>query len=207
MKIVFHGLNDCLNLNNLKKVTDIYFKRTSIETLDISGCEKLKNLTIIDMEKGARWNVPDISKNMELESLVLDKNALIQGDLEKIIGDLIPKYDGDELKSGAPYLKELVLSRNEFNSMSPLSNLSGKTSNFILNVSDNNIIDLNGIENLTNLSELDISNNPGITNITPILTLKSNSLNSLEKVKISGCSGITLDMKSSLEKAGITVEE
>ena len=68
-------------------------------------------------------------------------------------------------------------------------------------------MDLSGIENLLNLTELNIQDNLGITNIIPIITLKNTSGSKLKTVKIKGCTNITDNMKQSMKDLGITVVE
>ena len=202
----FSGENS-LNLNSLKQLRKIFFRRTSIENLSISGCENLEDLKIHDMQQGEKWNICNLSKNVNLKYLDLTKNYLEQTDFEILMRMLEPKYEGDKIISGTPNLEKITLNENLFSSLEPLEKLAGKTANFELYISNNNIISLNGIENLVQLTLIDLQGNSGITNITPILNLKAKEGNNLKTVKIKDCTNITEEMKNQMREVGINVEE
>ena len=202
----FSGENT-LNLSNCKELKKIYFRRTSIENLILTGCENLENIKIYDMQQGEKWNISDFSQNTNLKSLDLSKNYLQQTDFNSLIDMLEPKYENDDLVSGTPNLEKLTLNDNQFSSLEPLEKLSGKTANLEVYISNNSLISLNGIENLLQLTLIDLQGNSGITNITPILNLKNKEGNNLKTVKINGCINITEEMKNQMRDAGINVEE
>ena len=210
MENVYKGTNDSLNLNGCTNLSEIYFMRTSIENLSLTGCSSLSKLTIIDMGAGVRWIPSNLSKNTNLIYLKLDKNYLIQTDLENLINNLTPVYshgDGNIIESGAPNLNEIILSRNNFVSLAPFASLAGKTKDFSLDVSNNSLIDLTGIEDLIQMTSLNIGGNVGITNIKPILDLKSKEGNRLKSITITGCSQITDNQKLELKNTGLEVKD
>ncbi len=204
---VYGGANDSLNLSRCTQLAEVYFMRTSLETLNLTGCSSLSKVTIIDMGAGSRWIPCDFSKNTNLTYLNLDKNYLEQSDLVKLIDNLTPGVGEDGLEKGAKNISEIILNRNNFSSLKPFESLAGKTSEFSLQVQNNQLITLEGIENLTQLTSLDISENNGITNIKPILDLKSKTGNKLTTVTITGCTQITDSQKSELKSAGVEVVE
>ena len=203
----FKSSDTSLNLSSCKNLNEIYFMRTSIENLNITGCGNLGKVTIIDMGCGTKWIPCDFSKNTNLTYLNLDKNYLEQKDLEKLISDITPESSGDEIEKGTKNISEIILNRNNFSSLKPFEILAGKTSPFSLQVQENQLITLEGIENLTQLTSLDITKNNGVTNITPILGLKKKAGNQLKSVTIKECSGITIDQKKQLKEAGLEVIE
>ena len=159
------------------------------------------------MQQGEKWSISDFSQNTNLKSLDLSKNYLQQTDFNSLIDMLEPKYENDDLVSGTPNLEKLTLNDNQFSSLEPLEKLSGKTANLEVYISNNSLISLNGIENLLQLTLIDLQGNSGITNITPILNLKNKEGNNLKTVKINGCINITEEMKNQMRDAGINVEE
>lgn len=209
----FSGENS-LNLSKCTKLVTIYFKRNLIENLNVSGCTKLQKFTMYDMQRGNRSNVVDFSKNSELQKLVLNKNYYIQDDFILLCSKLTPVYDTslNKLETGCPALTEIALNRNSISSLTPLSNLFSLEK---LYIADNELVTLSGIENLVNLTVLDIRNNYSITNINPILELMAN----IKKEKgdtatltvyISGCSGIlnsTDDLVKEMKDVGVTIEK
>ena len=200
----FNGTNDTLNLKDLKVLKKLYLDGVSIENIDVQGATNLEKVAIIDNLRGNYWKPCDFSKNNKLIYLDLSKNKLENSDLENLVNNIKPEYSGGDLVSGCPLLEELHLNNNNFSTIASIENLTIVKK---LDVSNNMLINLNGIENLTQLTELNISNNPGITNITPILTLKNKDGNNLSKVTLTGCNGISLEAKESLKQTGITVVE
>ncbi len=198
-----------LNLSKCDKLDALYLNRMSIENLVIDGCEDLAALTIIDMNLGTKWKVSDFSKNGKLNHLELRKNYLEQEDLKKIVEYMVPEYESSgNLLKGTPLIEEINLSENNFNSLQPFSELSGKTNDGLtLNMANNHLITLTGIEDLTQLTELNIENNNGIANIQPILDLKSKEKSKLKTVDIKGCTQITEEMKTNMRNVGITVSD
>ena len=122
---------------------------------------------------------------------------------------MVPEYENSgNLLKGTPLIEEINLSENNFNSLQPFSELSSKTNDGLtLNMANNHLITLTGIEDLTQLTELNIENNNGITNIQPILDLKSKEKSKLKTVDIKGCTQITEEMKTNMRNVGITVSD
>ena len=196
--------NNSLNLNKSVNLKEIYFKRTGIEEIIVDNCSSLESVTVYDMERGLNWNfVPDLSKNHLLKYLNLNKNYLEQENLAVLSNYLKSSYnENSEVISGCPILATLYLNQNRFSTLAPLSEI---TSIKELYVTDNQLINLTGIENMINLTTLDIRNNAAITNIQPVLDLKAKEGSKLNTIYVKGCNGITSEMIEKMESAGIKV--
>lgn len=206
----FDGENT-LNLNNCIALKKIYFKRNMIEHVSISGCDCLEEFTMYNMQRGEKSNIVDFSKNSKLNYVNLSKNYYVDEDLTSLAAGIVPKYDTNNiLISGCPKLSKLYLNLNKFSNFSKLSNLISLEEFYI---TDNELVTLSGTEYLINLKILNIKNNPGISNIQPILDLMDKIKNSDRTDKtltvyISGCTGIlnsSTDLVGQLEDAGVTV--
>lgn len=131
-------------------ITTLNFRNKSIEK--IKGLEKFKNLTNLNLNNNKIEDIAALKNLSKLEILDLSNNIL-KDDQIKIIGNI-------------KTLKELNLKNNKkitnIVDMSKLNNLT------ILDLQDNKIQSLNGIQSLENIEKLRISNN----NIESINELK-----------------------------------
>lgn len=209
----FNGENT-LDLSACSELKSFYFKRSAIEHIitprdNLAGDNNLEKVTVFDMNKGTEWEIPDFSDNENLYYINLNKNYISQSNFVQFINQISPIYENSLLISGCPNLNTLYLNNNCITSLNPLDSLEGCTEDLEIYITDNQLVTLSGIENLTQLVTLDIQNNPGITNIQPIIDLASKTESKLTTVNIRNCSGIlnNPDNISMLEKCGLEVKQ
>ena len=121
---------------------------------DITGLEKLTALKNIELAKNNISNVNALQNLTSIETLDLSDNN-------------IRNNAGNVLRNKTS-IKSLNLSNNGVSDVSFLSTL---TSLETLKIANGSFSSLNSIDRMTSIKNLDVSGNPSLTSITPILTL------------------------------------
>ena len=172
-------LSNCTNLKYLRLWTRY------VKNIKLPDSSDLQYLFLRNMYPGLHFNIPDLSKYENLIALYLDENFLNKNDFNTLCTQLNNKKS----------LTEIDLSKN---SISQIENiyLIGSTENdaknITINLGNNIIRSLAGIEKLNNnIVSIDFSNN-NITDISPLLELaKNNSNKKLTKIVLTGNSQIS----------------
>ena len=156
-----------------------------VKNIKLPDSSDLQYLFLRNMYPGLHFNIPDLSKYENLIALYLDENFLNKNDFDTLCTQLNNKKS----------LTEIDLSKN---SISQIENIyligsaENDAKNITINLGNNIIRSLAGIEKLNNnIVSIDFSNN-NITDISPLLELaKNNSNKKLTKIVLTGNSQIS----------------
>jgi hypothetical protein len=185
----------------------------SCTDVDISELPSLPELTFLDLSRNVVRNVPDLSKFSKLRELSLANStvsfyagqhfpampSLRRIDLSHSSAGAVTNNDvafgllEDVVK--CPHLEEIDISDNNLPSVKPITATTASNTWLkelkTLNLQNNQVIDLSGIENLSSLTSLDIAYNK-IGTLAPLATLTN--------LKILNASGNPLKDMSALQR-------
>lgn len=176
---------DNLDLSNCTDLKYLRLWTRYVKNIKLPDSSDLQYLFLRNMYPGLHFNIPDLSKYENLIALYLDENFLNKNDFNTLCAQLNNKKS----------LTEIDLSKNSISSIENIyliGSVENDAKNITINLENNIIRSLAGIEKLNNnIVSINFSNND-ITDISPLLELaKNNSNKKLTKIVLTGNSQIS----------------
>ncbi len=177
-----NSITDISALSGLTSLTTLYLFANSITDISaLSGLTSLRNLWLYN---NSMTNISALSGLTSLTNLSLSENSI--ADISSL--------------SGLTSLRTLWLYSN---SITDISALSGLTSLRTLWLYNNSMTDISALSGLTSLWELDLSSNPNLTDIQPLLD--NTGLGAGDTVDLRSTNVSCADV-AALQAKGVTVQ-